>query len=189
MPAPTGPATVPPPGPEAGPTGLAPMSAAPEAQPGTPAVPVPVAGAAPAAGAPADARPVSVLFSPPEASLRVGQTAGVAVVLVGARDVQWVEVIVGFDPALAEVTDVSAGSLLTLDGSAVSAERQIEAGRARVRFLRPTPASGSGAVAAITLRGLKPGSGTFAIESIAVGRASGTERAEPPAPARLLVTP
>ena len=186
--APTGQTNAPAPNAEAGRSDLAPMSAAPQGPPAG------VAGAAAATttagpGTPADARPVTVLFSPPEASLRAGQTAGVAVVLVGARDVQWVEVIVGFDPALAEVTDVSPGSLLTLDGTPVSAERQIEAGRARVRFLRPTAASGSGAVAAITLRGLKPGSGTFAIESIAVGHAGGTERPAPPAPARLVVTP
>jgi general secretion pathway protein D len=186
--APAGQPNAPAPNPEAGRSDLTPMSAAPQGPPAG------VAGAAASpttasAGTAADARPVTVLFSPPEASLRAGQTAGVAVVLVGARDVQWVEVIVGFDPALAEVTDVSPGSLLTLDGTPVSAERQIEAGRARVRFLRPTAVSGSGSVVAITLRGLKPGSGTLAIESIAVGHAGGTERPAPPAPARLVVTP
>jgi len=199
VPAPTGPTspTSPPPtsppspNPDAGPTGLTPMvaapvpSTAPSGAAGAVAAPTTAGPAAPSA----DERPVTVLFSPPEVSMRVGQTAGVAVVLVGARDVQWVEVTVGFDPALAEVADIGAGSLLTLDGSPVSAERQVEAGRARARFLRPTAASGSGAGAAITLRGLTPGSGTFAIESIAVGRAGGTERPAPPAPARLVVTP
>jgi len=168
---------------------LSASSAMPSAAPASPAG-VPGPNGLPAAEAPgADSRPVTVLFSPPEVSLRVGQTAGVAVVLVGARDVQWVEVIVGFDPALAELTEMGPGSLLTLDGTAVSAERQIEAGRARVRFLRSTATSGSGAVAAITLRGVKPGSGAIAIESIAIGRASGTERPAVPVPARLVVTP
>ena len=36
-----------------------------------------------------------------------------------------------WDAALAEVTDVAAGSLLSLDGVAVGAERGLEAGRAR----------------------------------------------------------
>ncbi len=62
-------------------------------------------------------RPVTVLFSPPEVALRVGQPGGLAVVLVGAKDVQSVEITLAWDPALAEVTDVAAGSLLTLDGS------------------------------------------------------------------------
>ena len=88
------------------------------------------AGGAPAqrrrAAAAADARPVTALFSPPEVALRVGQAGGLALVLVGAKDVQSIEVTLTWDPALAEVTDVAAGSLLTLDGSPVSAERALE---------------------------------------------------------------
>ena len=91
----------------------------------------------------------------------MGQTAGVAVVLVGARDVQWVEVVVGFDPALAEVADVAPGR-----SSRSTAPRSRRSGRSRRVARRWLPAadrvSGSGAVAAITLRGLKPGSGALA---------------------------
>jgi hypothetical protein len=163
----------------------APAPLTPEAAPAR----APEAAPAPVREAAGDARPVNVLFSPPEASVRVGQTAGLAVVLVGAKDVQWIEVVVNWDPALAEVTDVGAGSLLTLDGSPVTAQRQIESGRARVRFLRPTATSGSGAVASITVRGTRAGAGPFTIEQVLVGRASGTERPAPPAPARLVVTP
>jgi len=146
--------------------------------------------AAPAAPAPAaDTRPVAVLFSPPEVVLQVGQAGGLAIVVVGARDVQSVELNLTWDPALAQVTDVAAGSLLTLDGSAVSAERAIADGRARVRFSRAGGASGSGAVAAITMKGLKAGSGTIAVESIALGRGGTTDRPNPPAPGRLVVAP
>ena len=62
----------------------------------------------------------------------------------GAKDVQSIELTIAWDPALAEVTDVAAGSLLTLDGSAVSAERALENGRARVasRGPRARPAPG-----------------------------------------------
>ena len=65
----------------------------------------------PAAPAPARRRPrpVTVLFSPPEVALRVGQAGGLALVLVGARDVQSIEVTLTWDPALAEVTDVGGG--------------------------------------------------------------------------------
>ncbi len=137
----------------------------------------------------ADARPVTALFSPPEVALRVGQAGGLALVLVGARDVQSIEVTLAWDPALAEVTDVAAGSLMTLDGSPVSAERAIEAGRARVRFSRAVGATGSGAVVAVTMKGLKAGSGSIVVESLAIGRGGSTERPAPPAPGRLVVAP
>jgi general secretion pathway protein D len=150
--------------------------------------PSPTEQAAPATPpAAADARPVTALLSPPEVALRVGQTGGLAVVLVGAREVQSVEITLAWDPALAEVTDVSAGSLLTLDGAAVSAERALEAGRARVRFSRAAGATGSGAVVAVTLKGLKAGSGSIVVESLAVGRGGEPERPAPPAPGRLVV--
>ena len=132
---------------------------------------------------------MSVLFSPPEVALKIGQSGGLALVLVGARDVQSVEIALVWDPALAEVTDVAAGSLLTLDGSPVSAERAIESGRARVRFSRAAGATGSGAVVAVTLKGLKAGSGSILVESLALGRGGSTERPAPPAAGRLLVAP
>ena len=150
------------------------------------------AGSAGAVSLPAatEARPVTVLFSPPEVALRVGQAGSLALVLVGARDVQSIEVTLAWDPALVEVTDVAAGSLMTLDGSPVSAERAaLEAGRARVRFSRAVGATGSGAVVAVTMKGLKAGSGSVVVESLAVGRGGSTERPAPPAPGRFMVAP
>ena len=137
------------------------------AAPAAPPATNPDASAAtPSATTTADARPVTALFSPPEVALRVGQAGGLAVVLVGAKDVQSVEITLAWDPDLAEVTDVAAGSLLTLDGSALSAERAIESGHARVRFSRATGATGSGAVVAITMQGLKAGTGSIVVESL-----------------------
>jgi len=163
-----------------------PPGASPEA---APLLPPEAAITAPAAAAAADARPVTALFSPPEVALRVGEAGGLALVLVGAKDVQSIEVTLAWDPALAEVTDVAAGSLLTLDGSPVSAERALEVGRARVRFSRAVGATGSGAVVAVTMKGLKAGSGSVVVESLAVGRGGSTERPAPPAPSRLVVAP
>jgi len=167
------------------PAAVAPPVASPAAPPASSSSPGPNGAPPPAA----DARPTSVLFSPPELALQAGKSGGLAVVLVGARDVQSVEVTLTWDPALVEVTEVATGSLLTLDGSAVGAERTLEAGRGRVRFSRAGGASGSGAVAAITVKALKTGSGSIAVESIALGRGSATERPAPPAPGRLVVTP
>jgi general secretion pathway protein D len=140
-------------------------------------------------GAQAAARPVSVLFSPSELALRPGETAGLAVVVVGAQDLRWVEVSLAWDPAVAELTDASAGSLLTLDGSAVAVTRTLESGRAVVRFARPTGASGSGAVVSMTFRGVGPGSGTLALPSVSIGRGDATEHPAPPPPARIVVSP
>jgi general secretion pathway protein D len=196
-PAPSGPG-----GPSPAPAGGAsPGAAAPGAVPTTPvapaalppaaspeAGPVPEAPPAPPPTA-ADARPVTVLFSPPEVALRVGQSGGLAVVLVGAKDVRSVEITLAWDPALAEVTDVAAGSLLTLDGAPVAAERALESGRARVRFTRGAGATGSGAVVAVTMKGLKAGSGGIVVESLALGLGGGSERPAPPAPGRLVVAP
>ena len=82
-----------------------------------------------------------------------------------------------------------AGSLLTLDGAPVAVSRPLEAGRARVRFSRPTGASGSGAVAALTFRGLREGSGALTVESVAVGVSGTTARPAAPPPGRIVVAP
>jgi hypothetical protein len=49
--------------------------------------------------------------------------------------------------------------------------------------------TGSGAVAAITLRGLKAGSGSIVVESLALVQTGGTTPLAPPAPGRLAVAP
>jgi hypothetical protein len=149
----------------------------------------PEGAAVSSAPAPPDARPTTAILSPPEVVLQVGQTGAVAIVVVGARDVQGVELTVAWDAGLAEVTDVAAGSLLSLDGVPVATERALEPGRAHVKFSRATGVTGSGAVAALTLRGLKPGSGSLVVESLALVHASGPERPAPPAPGRLVVAP
>ncbi|MCG6922090.1 MAG: hypothetical protein LJF15_13555 [Acidobacteria bacterium] len=146
------------------------------------------APAAPAAPGAAEAGAVSVLLSPPEVAVRAGQTGSVAVVVVGAQELEWVELVVTWDPGLAEITEVKPGSLLTLDGAPVAAARTLESGRARVRFTRSTGASGSGAVAALTVRGLVPGSGTLTLESVAAGKAGAAVPLTPPAPGRIVVT-
>jgi general secretion pathway protein D len=182
-------------GPDPGPgvRGATPEPAAPvpTSSPGRPAPPgslPPGTIARPAPGASAaEAGAVNVLFSPPEVAVRAGQTASVAVVLVGAEELEWVEVVLTWDAELAEVTEAKPGSLLTLDGAPVAAARTLESGRARVRFTRSTGTSGSGAVAALTVRGLRPGSGSLTLESVEVGKPGATVPLAPPAPGRIVV--
>jgi general secretion pathway protein D len=135
----------------------------------------------------AEAGSVNVLLSPPEVAVRAGQTGSVAVVVVGAQGVEEVELVLGWDPTLAEITEVKPGSLLTLDGAPVATARTLESGRARIRFTRTTEAMGSGAVAALTVRGLRPGSGSLTLQSVAVGKAGATVSLEPPPPGRIVV--
>jgi general secretion pathway protein D len=161
-----------PPPPGAGPAGAFPP----------PAPPAPVVDVAEA-----EAGAVSVRLSPPELALEPGETGGLAVVLVGAQDLEWVELELSWDGAVAEMSDARAGSLLTIDGVPVAAARTLESGRARVRFTRPAGTSGSGAVAALTFRGLAPGSATLVVESVAVGKAGATVPLVPPPPGRIVV--
>jgi general secretion pathway protein D len=203
------PAPAPPPGPAVpqSPTGLpTPPSGArplssPQAQPPIlgpppaqqPATPV-VAPQPPAAGPEGAAvstpeRPPSAILSPPEVDLRVGQNGSVAIVVVGARDVVGIDLSLAWDGALAEMTDAAAGSLLSLDGVPVAAERALELGHARVKFMRASGVTGSGAVATLTLRGSKPGSGALSVESLTLLHAGGAERPAVPAAGRLVVTP
>ena len=134
-------------------------------------------------------RPPSAILSPPEVDLRVGQNGAVAIVVVGARDVVGIDLSLVWDGALAEVADATAGSLLSLDGVPVLAERAFELGHARVKFTRASGVTGSGAVATLTLRGLKPGSGALSVESLTLLHAGGGERPAVPAAGRLVVTP
>ncbi len=180
------------------PPGNAPPSPYPAADPTLPpAAEVAPAGAGrlvpPPPGPPedpvAEVRPVNVLLSPPEIAVGVGETAALAVVVVGAQDLEWVELEVAWDPGLAEVSAAEPGSLLTLDGAPVAVSRTLEAGRARVRFSRPTGATGSGAVAALTFRGLREGAGAVVVESVAVGVTGATARPAAPPPGRIVVSP
>jgi general secretion pathway protein D len=159
--------------------------------PAVPPAPGSTAPPPPGPGDPAgaDARPVAVVFSPPEVALQVGQAGNVAVVLVGARDLEWVELVLVWDATLAEMTEAKAGSLLTIDGAPVAAARTLESGRARVRFTRTTGAQGSGAVAAVTFRGLREGSGTLVIESVTIGVGGRKDQPAPPPAGRIVVSP
>ncbi len=192
------PAAAPAPAPETPPT-MPPMTTPERATPPAAAAPLVPGTPETSAAAPASApdtsprppsRPLSVLLRPPEVSLREGQQAGFAVQALGGEDILWVELILRYDPTLVQFSDISPGSLLTLDGSAIQREQSLESGRARVRFARPTPVSGSGDVAAITLRGVTPGQGMLAVEAVTIGRADGTGVTPPvPSPARLVVAP
>ncbi len=184
---PEGPPSVPEvPEPEATPTPQPPRSLFDEA--------VPPPGQAPAPGEPAPAEApetpaIVATVSPAERVIPVGQTAVIDVVVMGARDLRGVSVVVRFDPEALAVADVAAGSLLTLDGQSVGAEKVIEQGEARVRFTRPVGTSGSGSVASLRIQGLKPGSAEIVVQSLTIETGAGPQRPAVPMSARLVVQP
>jgi general secretion pathway protein D len=178
------PAPAPPvsPVPEASPAAQAPGAAAPlgEDSPSRAASPGP-AGAA--------GRPTTVMWTPLEVNTTAAQPVVLSLVALGASGILGVEAVLSYDPALLEVADVSAGTLLTLDGAILNIERNLEPGRLRVRMMRPSPASGSGAVVALTARALQVGAATLGVESIVLHTEAGPVQPAPPAPARLTVRP
>jgi hypothetical protein len=71
----------------------------------------------------------------------------------------------------------------------VGVDRGLEAGRVRTRLTRATGVAGSGMVAAIAFRGLRPGPAVITVESLTFTTVTGTERASVAGPARITVTP
>ena len=161
----------------------------PQASPGAP---TPTPRPSPAAGAPpaATTRPaVAAALTPLDAKVKPGEATAVSVVLMNAQDLTGVEVVVAFDPVLLEGLDAAAGSLMTLGGLPVGAERSIEPGRVRVKLSRASGVAGSGVVAAVTLRGLKEGTSSVTVDTLTVTTASGREQVRVASPVHITVQP
>jgi general secretion pathway protein D len=124
---------------------------------------------------------------PSEALVKVGDAVTVSLVVVGFKDVTSLDAVLTFDSSI-EVVEATAGSLLTLDGTAVGAERAFEPGRARVKLTKATPTSGSGAVLSLRLRGVAPGTTALAVESLSVS-AAGVEKPVSVSTSRVVVNP
>jgi hypothetical protein len=110
----------------------------------------------------------------------------VALVAMGVQDLTGVELVVAYDPSLVEAVDGAAGSLLTLDGSPVAAERSLDSGRARLRYTRPTGTAGSGVIASITFRGQRAGTASLRVERLDL-TAGGRTSTVPVAGGRIVV--
>jgi len=189
------------------PTPAAPASPEPESTPTRPAAPAPAPVTVPPGNAPAEpaaapgaapspapgvasgGRPATALLSPAEASLKAGEAASLSVVVLNASGLLGVEVVLSFDPALLEATDAVPGPLLTLDGSPVNTERNIEPGRVRVRLMRGAATAGSGAVATLTFKGLQSGTAVVAVQSVTLVTEAGATQPMLPGPARISVQP
>ncbi len=171
-----------------------------EAPTPTPGAAAPASGAPPAAAPPpppneaaptgpaAVARPARVLFSPPQIRLKAGETGAASVVVLGATGLTGVDVNLTYDSNVLTAVDVSPGSLLTLDGASVQAERDLAAGHVHAAFTRAAPATGSGAVITVQFHALRGGTATLSAESVTLTTAAGGEQAPPPAPCHIEVS-
>lgn len=182
----------PPAGPEAATPATAPSPAPAPPEPSPAPEPTPTPSPEPAESpAPAPSPPPApkgVLFSPRDLPLAVGETGQLSVVVMSAEDLVGVEASLSYDPAALEVVEVTPGSLLTLDGSMVAAQRNLESGRVQVSFRRPSETAGSGAVVTLKLKPLRPGSTLVMIDSLDVTTTTGSQAAALPAPATVEAT-
>ncbi|MBN2371128.1 MAG: hypothetical protein JXO72_11650 [Vicinamibacteria bacterium] len=130
-----------------------------------------------------------VMFTPPRLRIKSGDLGRLSVVVLRASGVVGVDLAMVYDGTTIEAVDVGPSALLTLDGSAVGTERALERGRLRLSLTRASETSGSGAVAALTFRGFKPGSSVIRLESFDVITTEGRISLAPPAPVQVEVTP
>jgi general secretion pathway protein D len=132
------------------------------------------AGSTPEASGAAPPAAVRANLTPPVATVRVGDTTTLGLVVMGAQGITAAEVIVSYDLSALEAVDVVPGPLLTMDGSSTGTEKNMEAGRVRVRFTRSVPASGSGVIATFTFRTLRSGLTAVKVEAFALSNPTGT---------------
>jgi hypothetical protein len=128
-----------------------------------------------------------VRLAPASLTARRDQALEVNLLLAAPAEVTAVEVVVRYDPERLTGFEAVAGSLLTLDGAAVGAERTEEPGRLRVRFVRPRAATGAGALVALRARAAAAGATAVAVESVVVTGPGGEQKLAVPAPATIEV--
>jgi general secretion pathway protein D len=165
--------------------GAAPAAPAPSAVPEALPSPTPPP---PAAVTPGAGTAPQILFSPPQIRLKAGETGAASVVAIGATGLTSVDVNLTYDANVITAVDVSPGSLLTLDGASVQAERDLGAGRLHATFTRLAPATGSGAVITVQFHALRAGAATLSAESVTLTTAAGAQQAPSPAPCHIEVS-
>lgn len=138
-------------------------------------------------GPPAPQAAQSVRLAPASLTARRDQALEVNLLLAAPAEVTAVEVVVRYDPERLTGFEAVAGSLLTLDGAPVGAERTEEPGRLRVRFVRPRAATGAGALVALRARAAAAGATAVAVESVVVTGPGGEQKLAVPAPATIEV--
>ena len=101
--------------------------------------------------------------------MKVGEVQRVSVNLFNLRAVNDLAISVRADSPALEFVAIDPGQLLSIDGVDVLTERKMEGVHASAQFKRTTPlAGGTGKVATIAFRALRPGEVTIFVESLAL---------------------
>lgn len=145
-----------------------------QAQPPTPPPPGTTPPAAstpqPAAQPAAAGTPISLSVAPPAGVQNVGSTFQVSVNAANASDLFAVPMQLQFNPAVLQLVNVDAGTLLGRDGQAVSIVHRDEGnGLVTISTSRPPNVqgvSGQGSVATLTFKAVAPGDSNLALVKV-----------------------
>ena len=106
--------------------------------------------------------------------MKVGEVQRVAVNLFNAQSVKDVAIAVRADSSMIEFVEIGPGQLLSVDGVQILTERQLEGVHATAQFKRLTPlAGGTGTVAIVGFRALRPGEVTIFVENLSLSSGAG----------------
>ena len=103
---------------------------------------------------------VSVLFSPPSVTAKVGEQLSVALVAGGARGLSSGEITINYDEYLLGLFDIQPGAFLSIDGKPVTFTPTVTPGSLTITFSRQQDQEGlrgSGQVAQLTFTILRTG--------------------------------
>lgn len=127
--------------------------------------------------APPGGTPISLSVAPPPGVQSVGSTFQVTVNAAAARDLFSVPMQLQFNPAVLQLVNVDAGTLLSRDGQPVSIVHRDEGnGLVTISTSRPPNVqgvSGQGSVATLTFKAVAPGDSNLALTK--VGARSSTQ--------------
>jgi general secretion pathway protein D len=139
----------------------------------TPADTTPQPAQAPATGGP----PISLTVAPPAGNQAVGSTFQVSVNAAEARDLYAVPLQLQFNPAVLQLVNVDAGTLLSRDGQPVSIVHRDEGnGLVTISTSRPPNVqgvNGQGTVATLTFRAVAAGDSNLSL--VKVGARNSTQ--------------
>jgi len=133
--------------------------------------------------------PISLSVAPPAGNQAVGSTFQVTVNAADARDLFAVPLQLQFNPAVLQLVNVDAGTLLARDGQAVSIVHRDEGnGLVTISTSRPPNVqgvSGQGSVATLTFKAIAAGDSNLAL--VKVGARSSTQATLPAVGSQSLV--
>ncbi|TDI44411.1 MAG: hypothetical protein E2P02_09700 [Acidobacteria bacterium] len=105
-------------------------------------------------------RPISILFSPPTATIAVGEQIDVVVLAGGALGLSAGELTITYDTSTFFLFDVKPGAFLTIDGKPVDFTPTFNPGEVHIAFARhddTTGLRGSGHLVRLSFQALEPG--------------------------------